>query len=255
MYLNTTGSENTAVGYSALELNTTGSKNTGVGFKALEVTTGSDNTAIGNGSGALITTGSNNTILGMYTGNQDGLDIRTSSNNIVMSDGDGNVPLYYNGSHWYRGHGTANLTAMMYYGYGGSSWVTFSSAQGTAACFVSDTGHKVQFSSMAIPSGFSGGNGFAGCYLYYGAGGSGGNGSFDFTVRSIANAEGWSAGHTTTFSVNTTTGSNGKSYRMTITPSTFSPTISDLDLLFVEVEYTETTNGTTWNIKNLMLQW
>ena len=33
---------------------------------------------------------SNNTIIGSYNGNQNGLDIRTSSNNIVLSDGDGN---------------------------------------------------------------------------------------------------------------------------------------------------------------------
>jgi hypothetical protein len=37
-----------------------------------------------------MTTGNNNTILGRYNGNQGGLDIRTASNNIVLSDGDGN---------------------------------------------------------------------------------------------------------------------------------------------------------------------
>jgi hypothetical protein len=37
-----------------------------------------------------MSTGSKNTILGRFTGNQGGLDIRTSSNNIVLSDGDGN---------------------------------------------------------------------------------------------------------------------------------------------------------------------
>jgi hypothetical protein len=42
------------------------------------------------GAGAEITTGSNNTILGAYNGNQGGLDIRTASNYIVLSDGDGN---------------------------------------------------------------------------------------------------------------------------------------------------------------------
>ena len=36
-----------------------------------------------------MTTGSNNTIIGRYTGNQDSLDIRTVSNNIILSDGDG----------------------------------------------------------------------------------------------------------------------------------------------------------------------
>jgi hypothetical protein len=38
-----------------------------------------------------MTTGSKNTVLGAYSGNQGGLDIRTSSNNIVLSDGDGNI--------------------------------------------------------------------------------------------------------------------------------------------------------------------
>jgi hypothetical protein len=45
-----------------------------------------------------ITTGSKNTILGRYNGNQGGLDIRTSSNNIVLSDGDGNPRGYYSHS-------------------------------------------------------------------------------------------------------------------------------------------------------------
>jgi hypothetical protein len=41
-----------------------------------------------------MTTGNNNTIIGNFDGNQGGLDIRTSSNNIVMSDGDGNPRIY-----------------------------------------------------------------------------------------------------------------------------------------------------------------
>jgi hypothetical protein len=49
---------------------------------------------------ALVTTGSNNTILGAYNGNQGGLDIRTSSNNIVLSDGDGNPRLYIDSTTW-----------------------------------------------------------------------------------------------------------------------------------------------------------
>jgi len=45
-----------------------------------------------------MTTGSKNTILGGYDGNQDSLDIRTESNNIVLSDGEGNVRMHYRGS-------------------------------------------------------------------------------------------------------------------------------------------------------------
>jgi hypothetical protein len=44
----------------------------------------------GVGAGYYVTTGYKNTIIGGYNGNQGGLDIRTASNNIVLSDGDGN---------------------------------------------------------------------------------------------------------------------------------------------------------------------
>ena len=88
---NTTASNNTAVGYQALYANTTGAENVAFGAYALDsVTTGLGNAAIGYGSGNTITTGSRNTILGAYDGNQGGLDIRTASNNIVLSDGAGN---------------------------------------------------------------------------------------------------------------------------------------------------------------------
>ena len=53
-------------------------------------TTSSANTFVGNGSGQSITTGGSNSILGRFSGNQGGLDITTSSNYIVLSDGDGN---------------------------------------------------------------------------------------------------------------------------------------------------------------------
>jgi hypothetical protein len=45
-----------------------------------------------------MTSGSNNTIVGKYTGNNGGLDIRTSNNNIVLSDGDGNPRLHIDSS-------------------------------------------------------------------------------------------------------------------------------------------------------------
>ena len=48
-----------------------------------------------------MTTGSANTILGGYSGNQGGLDIRTASNYIVLSDGDGNPRMYNNATDWY----------------------------------------------------------------------------------------------------------------------------------------------------------
>ena len=134
LYLNTTGSLNTAVGRDALRSNTTGSYNTATGYQAgysnaqgsantflgyqagytfaassatstyntflgysagYLATTGTNNTFVGNGAGQSVTTGGKNTILGNYGGNQGGLDIRTSSNNIVLSDGDGNPKGYF----------------------------------------------------------------------------------------------------------------------------------------------------------------
>jgi hypothetical protein len=129
LYSNTTGSSNTAVGNGSLAKNTTASNNTAVGYQAGYtntvgtsnvfigqtagysqtgsgnviigqgagyLSTGSRNTFVGatkvgtNGCGDAMTTGSANTILGNYSGNQGGLNIRTASNYIVLSDGDGN---------------------------------------------------------------------------------------------------------------------------------------------------------------------
>jgi len=64
----------------------------------LRDTTGNGNTAIGEGSGTTITTGAKNTILGRFNGNQNSLDIRTASNYIVLSDGDGNPRQIQDGS-------------------------------------------------------------------------------------------------------------------------------------------------------------
>jgi hypothetical protein len=118
-YYNTTGSNNTSVGRQALLSNTTAAHNTAVGYQAgyanttgynnlfsgvftgYSNTTGSSNTFVGayvtggGSAGSTVTTGSRNTILGAYNGNQGGLDIRTSNNNIVLSDGAGNPRFGY----------------------------------------------------------------------------------------------------------------------------------------------------------------
>ena len=97
LYFNTTGTFNNAFGRSALNANTTGANNIGIGSSALQaITTTSNNTAVGYSAGSLITTGAKNTLLGCYNGNQGGLDIRTTSNNIVLSDGDGNPRIIAN---------------------------------------------------------------------------------------------------------------------------------------------------------------
>ena len=107
----TTGDSNVAIGYQAGYTNATsgnnifigaeagysrtGSGNTIVGqYAGRDGTTGTDNTLIGRNSGYNISSGSKNTIVGMYNGNQNGLDIRTSNNRIVLSDGDGQVRNY-----------------------------------------------------------------------------------------------------------------------------------------------------------------
>ena len=110
LYTNTTGTANAAFGTEALFSNTTGLYNTAVGYQAgyssttaqLQAcfgyqagygSTGSSNTFIGNQAGVSMTSGAKNTILGAYNGNQGGLDIRTASNYIVLSDGDGTIGL------------------------------------------------------------------------------------------------------------------------------------------------------------------
>jgi hypothetical protein len=85
-----TGEQNTAYGYQALKAHTSNSNSTGIGWSALVASTGTRNTGLGYSSGSAITTGSQNVIIGSNTGNADGLDIRTASNYVVLSDGDGN---------------------------------------------------------------------------------------------------------------------------------------------------------------------
>ena len=92
---NQTGTEIVAVGFSAMgACGTAANYNTAIGRAALNNVTGTLNVGLGNGSGSAITSGSKNTIIGSYSGNQGGLDIRTASNHIVLSDGDGNPRLW-----------------------------------------------------------------------------------------------------------------------------------------------------------------
>jgi hypothetical protein len=89
LYNNTTASNNTAVGYQA-GYNSTGGNGTYFGYVAGYNTTGANNCFIGINSGYQVTTGAKNTILGAFQGYNGSLDIRTASNYIVLSDGDGN---------------------------------------------------------------------------------------------------------------------------------------------------------------------
>jgi hypothetical protein len=101
---NTTANSNVYIGFQAGATKTTGGNNTFVGTQAgFSATTGTGNCFVGvndttNGCGYAVTTGSKNTIIGGYTGNQGGLDIRTANNHCVISDGDGNPRIIFNDS-------------------------------------------------------------------------------------------------------------------------------------------------------------
>ena len=95
---------NVAIGYQSLRGDNIGGtpssdNNTAIGTFSLRVVDGGNsNTAIGINSGSAITTGSNNVIIGSFTGFRAAVvgglpeySIITSNNNIVISDGVGNV--------------------------------------------------------------------------------------------------------------------------------------------------------------------
>ena len=93
------GNYNVCVGDEAGTAITTADNNTAVGFEAGSATTGGNNTFIGRSAGSAVSSGTENTILGRFNGNQGGLDIRTTSNNIVLSDGDGSVRVVVKGDY------------------------------------------------------------------------------------------------------------------------------------------------------------
>ena len=103
-FTSSTDAYNVAVGTLAGNAVTTGVGNTFLGGLAGTSSTGSgvdNNTFIGFQAGRYVTSGEKNTVLGRYDGNQGSLDIRTTSNNIVISDGDGNPRAYYDGGATY----------------------------------------------------------------------------------------------------------------------------------------------------------
>jgi|694.fasta_scaffold01258_21 hypothetical protein len=74
-------------------------RNIGIGeLSYYDTTTGQYNIGIGERAGQKVSTGSYNVILGAYDGNSGNLDIRTSSNNVVIADGQGNIRQYINSS-------------------------------------------------------------------------------------------------------------------------------------------------------------
>lgn len=82
---------NTAVGLDALDNNLTGTNNTAIGFEALKNSLdASYNTAFGAGAGSALISGDYNVIIG---GN-DGSIIEGLSNQLVLSDGQGNTKIH-----------------------------------------------------------------------------------------------------------------------------------------------------------------
>ena len=108
----TTATRNVLIGTEAGDAITTGSENVIVGRNAGgALTTGATNTFVGSDAGTSITSGANNSILGRYNGNQGGLDIRTSSNNIVLSDGAGNPRVNWDSNGKAQFRSTSNAAA------------------------------------------------------------------------------------------------------------------------------------------------
>jgi hypothetical protein len=185
-YSSTTGYENTAVGINALYNNTTGlgsvavgkgalyfmqsGSNVGVGFEVMQgsgtpanntgynnvalgfralyaISSAHTNVALGYLSGSAITTGTKNSILGSYSGNQGGLDIRTASNYIVLSDGDGNPRAYWNGANA-TFNGGLTLTAYL-------RTAVASVASAATITPTSDASNQYNVTALAVPATFA----------------------------------------------------------------------------------------------------
>lgn len=88
-------SRNIAIGDQVLSSLSGGTgRNIGIGeLSYYDTDTGSYNIGLGIQAGQKITSGSYNVIIGGYNG-QTGLDLRTSSNNVVIADGQGNIRQY-----------------------------------------------------------------------------------------------------------------------------------------------------------------
>ena len=169
LYSNTTASYNTAVGYQAGYSNTTAERNVSLGYQAGYAattngystflgtysglgTTGQRNTFIGEGSGYLVTSGAQNSILGRFNGNQGGLDIRTASNIIVLSDGDGN-PRFLVDSNGNFSNGAYGLSGAAY-----AFSVKTTGASGFLNWYIGSNQALFAYSGGSISSGASGAN-------------------------------------------------------------------------------------------------
>jgi Chaperone of endosialidase len=155
-----TGSYNTATGWDSYGANgsPTGNGNSCYGTQSgYNITTGSRNTFVGGSDGStnyaagyFVTTGNSNTIIGSYSGNQGGLDIRTASNYIVLSDGDGNPRGVFTPS----GQLVVGGTAISNIGGSGLTIEAFSSGAGAIGGYQTASGGYV-YNSYAVSNGGS----------------------------------------------------------------------------------------------------
>jgi hypothetical protein len=146
---NVTGNSNIAIGDQPLAGLTSGSTNIAIGQYSLDaLTSGSNNIAIGERAGRFLT-GNYNVILGKFDGNSNNLDIRTSSNNIVIADGQGNIRQYVTSS-GRVGFNTVNPVADFHV-IGNSRF----SGIVTAAYFVGDGSGLTNISGVGVGAGVS----------------------------------------------------------------------------------------------------
>jgi hypothetical protein len=133
MLQNATGTANTMVGAESGRYQSSGSNQTAIGYRALWAATGNNNIAIGyqsaidlttganniiiSGQTTGVTTGSNNTLIGAVTGLSSSL-----SNTIILADGQGNQRLYINSS-GNVGIGTTSPTASYKLDVSGNAWI------------------------------------------------------------------------------------------------------------------------------------
>ncbi len=157
---------NIAIGDQVLgSLSSGNGRNIGIGELSFNNTlSGSYNIGVGVRAGEKITSGQYNVVLGGYDGNSGNLDIRTSSNNVIIADGEGNIRQYID-SNGKVGINTTVITetltvagvvsATSFYGTVPSSQLTgaLPSLDGSALTGVIATGSGVEIRDSDSPVG------------------------------------------------------------------------------------------------------